>query len=87
MNAMKASIEEIKMGMHSFKLMFSFFYCPELYLFHKCLLQLQMEIEMFNRCQNSQSPQSLPQKLTQADEIVRSVFSYGNSGFFITKKY
>lgn len=80
--------------MHSFKLMFSFFYYPELeimfVLFPKCLLQLQMEIEMFNRCQDSQSPQTLPQKLKQADKIVRSVFSYGNSVFFfffITKKY
>ena len=37
------------------------------------------------RREDSQRPQTLPQKPKQVDKIVRFVFSYRNSGFFITK--
>ena len=59
------------------------------YLYNSCgLLQLQMEIEMFTKSQDSSATEfsnALVVKghLKLVDQIVRSFFSYGNSGFSI----
>jgi len=59
------------------------------YLYNSCgLLQLQMEIEMFTKSQDSSATEFsnalvVKSNLRQVDQIVRLIFSDGNSVFSI----